>query len=224
MNTYELTERGKVAIAIVFAVLLFVIPAIIFMYHAWNGEPPTYNPQIVAATPEAPSQNDIQNSDYPYELPEYLDVADNNGEMNAEYLEYTPHYEDDYNGADDMQDEQPEDPSVNGAARINVDEGTMRFWFSPEAQESIDSDIVLLMGDFLQSPQNTASSEIVVEIPSLTDDERQVLESVIIDAFAEHGIPQRDLSFAPYLSNANVGVYEVRMHFAANSAVASNLK
>ena len=223
MNNYELTERGKVAIAIIFAVLLFVIPAIFFIYHAWNGEPPNYNPQIVAATPDATNQNDVLNSDYPDVLPEHPDEADNNGETNAEVPEDPPHYENDYNGTDDIQ-AQPEDPSVNGAARINIDEGTMRFWFSPEAQESIDSDVVSLMGDFLQSPQNTASSEIVVEIPSLTDEERESLESVITAAFAEHNVSQNDLSFAPYLLNENVGVFEIRMHFGTSAAVASNLK
>ena len=225
MKDYELTERGKVGMAIIFAVLLFVIPAVVLTYIAWNGDPGNIDsPQISVAAPDqndnqqADQQNDYEPDDSQYPPDSTDDDSDANDQ---ELLDPSQNDDEDYDDGDDVDngatENQPGDSSTNGAVSINVNEGTMRFWFSPSSQDSIDENITALLGDFLESPQNTSASQIVVEIPNLSDSERESLISIISDAFAEHGVAQRDLDFAPYLLNSNVGVFEIRLHFSTSS-------
>ena len=222
LKDYELTERGKIGMAIIIAVFLFVIPAVTFMYIAWNGGPSnTDSPQISVAAPdnndgqqaEQPDDNEdshLDNNQYPD------DPTEGDNDTNDQESLYPPQNDDEYfdDTNNDVTEDQRNSSSTNGAVSINVNEGTMRFWFSPSSQDYIDANITSLIGDFLESPQNTSSSEIVVEIPNLSDSERQSLISIVTDAFAEHGVAQRDLSFAPYLLNSNVGVFEIRLHFS----------
>ena len=217
---YKLTERGNVAIALILAVLIFVVPAIIFMYMAWNGG--AYyadGPNISMAQPAPETAPDTDDNDTPNNGD---DPLQNNNDA------YPPDSEDVDNDDsdpavldDDDQDLNNDDDTAqndlpgNETISVELNNGTMRFWLSQPSQDIITPDVASAIDDFLTSPRNTYHSQIVVDLPDLPESERVSLVTAITDAFAEHNVAQGDLLFEPYQINEGVdGVFEIRFHFS----------
>ena len=229
MKGYELTERGKIAIAVFLAILLIVL-AVILAIRVWNSptspfdnqqqpsEPDlVYNPPEISNTP-LPEDNGVDTTG----------TEDNeNGEQGSFDAPQEPTGETSENSSqeeqgetpDDSSEEEPEDEPQNnqqaaGSPTLNRSAGTMSFRFSPSSQDSLDADVVAMIGDFIDSPRNTANTRIIVSIPQLPEEETSKIIAAVIDAFAEQGVPQSDLGFTVYNRSSGSDSYEIRLSFS----------
>jgi len=199
MKKYELTERGKIIICVILVLLIFILPATIFAVKAWSNAPPPEDPPRSSA----PEPEDTVVSDRP--LPDGsgfnpLDPAENeNGEQGSF------------------------DPPVNdaigepefGPLNLDLAGGTMQFRFSPELQDSLDDDTISMLGEFIKSPMNTDRTQIVVEMPQLSEDNTSLLITAITEAFAMHGVRQEALAYVALQTNPDEDErsFEVKVAF-----------
>jgi len=233
------TERGKITVAIIVVLLLFIIPAIVITAIAWGSQqPPELPPQI-----SNPDENDPTISDGPLPdgsgfNPEDSDdpdpSRDDNGEQGSHNppAEPTPEPTDEDDPPEPTEDNPPEptpgptdeegtpeptpEPSDSpefGPVNISRASGTMSFRYSPENQDSLDEGTINMLSEFISSPRNTSYSQISIEIPRLPSNETSVLKSAITEAFADHDIAQSRLVFAVYSPLSGVSSHEVKMSF-----------
>ena len=203
MNNYELTERGKIVIAVVVAILLFVITAAILWFLAWNSS---------AQTPNDPPQSQAPVQDDPPPVISETPLPEGSGFDPAPEdppNQEPPQSDDGEQGSFDPPDAQPE----IGPISLNLYDGTMLFRFSPDSQDALDAGTASMLEDFMGSPRNTAQSQIVVEIPDLSEEDTSILKSAIADAFSAHGIAQRSLSYVTRESDTDERVFEVKLSF-----------
>ena len=234
MKGYEFTERGKIAIAVIIAILMITL-AVILAVRFLNGTPPLDNQPQASESGTADSPTDISNTP----LPDGSGVDSNDPtNENGEHGSFDPQEElsedpeeptldsspEPADSAQEPSEEPPEDEQTQenppgrqpatGSASINRSLGTMSFSFSPSGQDSLDSDTVAMLEDFIASPRNTASSQIVIEIPQLSGNETSTIKSVVIDAFAKQGVAQSSLEFITYRSSSTDGSHDVRLSFS----------
>jgi len=224
MKGYELTERGKIAIAVVLAILLIIL-AVILAIRVWNSptspfdnqqqplEPDhVYSPPEIVITPQPEEGNDVD-----------IDSTPENGEQGAFDPPQEPTEDPSDTLADETLDESSEDEHPQNEtqdeipateAHLNRAAGTMTFRFSPSTQDSLDADIIEMIADFISSPRNTADSRIVDSIPQLPERETATIITAVTDAFAQNGVAQRDLGFTVYNANSGNDSYEIRLSFA----------
>jgi len=233
MKGYELTERGKIAIAVFLAILLIVL-AVILAIRVWNGSGPSFNNQQPPQEPEQVyTPPEISNTPHPEDNETQPDGNPENGEQGSFD---PPQEQDDENEPpesssqepgeepDDTSEEEPEDKQdqeeesneqpAAGSSSVNRSAGTMSFRFSPSSQDSLDADTKAMISDFLDSPRNTTNSQIVVSIPQLPEEETAKIISAVTDAFAEKGIAQRNLAFTIYRLSSGNSSYEIRLSFS----------
>ena len=200
MRGYEITERGKIIIAVLIVILLFVIPSLILAINAWNNSPPPVEPPRSVA-PE------------PDEIPAISDrpLPDGSG-FNPRELSETGNGE---QGSFDPPIDHPDDEPYNelefGPVNIDSTAGTMSFRFNPELQDTLDSDTVALMGEFITSPRNTSNAQIAVEMPNLPEEDLSVLIAAVTGAFAIHNINLEKLAFVNQESEAEERTFEIRL-------------
>jgi len=235
MKGYEFTDRGKF-IVVVLVIALLIIPATVIAFRIWSSSPPQIpddpNHQIAQPTPDGtPSENPepVVTASPPPDGGE-PDPVDPPGEGNGEQGSFDPPVEppDDSDDPDDPDDstdtDDPGDDEVSseqpeiGPVSISRHAGTMKFMFSPELQDSLDSDTVSMLGDFIALPGNTTNSIILVEIPNLPAEKNSVLTSAITNAFSQLGIARRNLSFETYRSDSNDRSFEIRLSFTPTSS------
>ena len=202
MGNYELTERGKIIIAVILALLVFVIPSTILVVLAWDRPPPpTDDPPITAEPLPIPASDAPINSDRP--------LPDGSGFNPDENHEKDINKHDSPDPLTDSPCELPEYEPAN----VDLSEGTMVFLYWPDLQKPLDDEILLMFGEFLTSPKNTDTSVILAEIPLISDDETSTLIAAITDAFAGHGVPLRKLAFAVYQSDTDEPFFKVTLSF-----------
>jgi len=203
VGNYELTERGKIIIAVILALLVFVIPSTILVVLAWDRPPPPPDDPPVTAVPMPLPANDIPtNSDGP--LPDGSGFSPDDNPENDINKQDSPDPLEDY----------PCNLPAYEPARVDLSKGTMVFLYWPDQQKVIDDEVLLIIGEFLTSPKNTDNSVILAEIPLLSDDdETTTLISAITDAFAGYGVPLRRLAFAVYQSDTDEPFFKVTLSF-----------
>ena len=213
MHEYELTERGKIVIAALIVLLLFVLSGIL-MYKAWANQssaPP--------ADPNSESHGALSPS--PYETPPVIsDSPPPTGGVFTPPVISTPSEPsgNDVQGSEETPDT-PEltKPPDSGLIDCDPSEGTLSFLFSPDRQSELDNEIISAFGDLLSSLNNTRDSMIAVETPPLSDSDTEKLMDAVADAFVAHGIPARRLTWImrPY-DNAGE-TFEVKLYFVRSS-------
>jgi len=202
MQNYELTERGKIIIAVIIAVLLLVLSVAILA--VWNSSPPAEDPpQAYAPEPEPEESPTI--SDRPLPDGSGLDPLEPEGDVDDEPGVSEP--------PEETQPETPAEPLEIGPISLDRQEGVMYFAFSPELQDSLDDDTVAMLGEFISSPKNTGNIQIAIEMPNLPDDERATLVKALSDALAQHSNKQYDFVYITYRSGAENRTFEVRLSF-----------
>ena len=206
MRGYDLTERGKIIIAVILVTLIFVIPALVLAVNAWNNTPETPEDPPQTETPEDP-QSGISNGPLP----------DGSGFTPVE----TPKPENGEQGSFDPPLDPPEEMPVPEFGPVGIDQsaGTMSFMYAPDMQESLDGDTISMMGEFVSSPKNTAESQIIVELPDLSDDETSVLINAIADAFAQHDVVRDVLSYVVSPADSNERIFEVNLSFTQSTTM-----
>jgi len=202
VGNYELTERGKIIIAVVLALLVFVIPSTVLVVLAWDRPPPLPDDLPITAEPiPIPAEDAPKNSDRPLPDGSGFNPNDNPEEDNNQQ-----------DPADPLKDHPCELP-VYEPASVDLSEGTMVFLYWPNQQKTLDDDILLMIGEFLTSPKNTDTSLILAEIPLLSEDDTTTLISAIADAFADYDVTQRKLAYAVYQSETDEPFFEVTLSF-----------
>ena len=227
MRSYEVTERGKIVIAVILVLLIFVIPAIIFVAIAGASPPPP------PEAPEAPNASSVEPLPIPPEdtSPEVPDrpLPNGSGLTPHDPSNQEPPKNGDDNGDDngignnepDATDPPPETPAPQPEiepARLNLNEGTMLFVFSPDSQDAMDDATVSMFGEFITSPRNTAGAMISIETPNLSDDDNVALKSAIADAFSRLGITRGRLVYIQSEAEPGEHSFEVKMSFYLTSS------
>ena len=230
MQGYELTERGKIAIAIILAIFLIVL-AVILAIRVWNGssspfdnqnrtseQEQAYTPPEISSTP-SPEGNGTPPEDAPEngEQGSFDPPQEPADEPSEDTVQDPSEETTDSTELDEEEPPQEEGQSalpVVAGPSLNRSAGTMSFRFSPSSQDSLDEDTIAMLGDFLDSPANTANSRVVVSIPRLPETETAKIIAAVTDAFAEQGVEQRDLAFTVYSSNSGNASYEIRLSFS----------
>ena len=202
MQGYELTERGKIIVAIVLVLLLLLIPSAILLYTAMSGQaappPSDQNPGESGSSPPSVSVTlPPLNSESP---------PPNGGGFNPPEV-LTP----DSNGG--LGEKAPSRPPGAGQPEIDTSEGTLSFFFSPSLQNTIDVETSSMLCAFLKSPKNIPDSMIAVEMPQLSGEDADKTISAIISAFAALGVQEQRLAFVTYPNGIIEGIFSVNLTF-----------
>jgi len=199
MRGYEFTERGKIVIAVIIAIPLFII-AITLAVIAWNNSQPPPDDPPSHSEPYIPD-DDPEISDKP--------LPDGSG--------FTPHEPSEPGSGEQGEFDPDPDPDSEvpdyGVIEINRIDGTMQFFYSPDHGDTLNEAVVSSIGDFLSSPQNTDDAQIVAEMPQLPEDELSALINAIIDAFSRHGITKEALAYSIYQADLDEDSFEIKFYF-----------
>ena len=214
MEGYELTDRGKIAIAVIVAVLLLLVPSVILVYKTVAAEP-VQPPGIQGSEASGasgasppftiePTPREIEDSPPPngggFNPPE---VSAPNGAVTSTG--------DDELDEDDLSSSSRPDDSSHG--RVDPSAGTLSFTFSPGSQDTLHTEVTSMLVTFLSSSRNTQNSIIIVEIPSLPDEVTITLVAAIVNAFAAQGVGEQRLEFTVLPSVISGGTVEVNLHY-----------
>ena len=206
MHSYELTERGKIVIAIILVVLILVLPAMILAYKAWAqpAQPPDNNDSggsgaflpAPADTPSLITAESPPPNGGGFNPPDIFSPVDD-GNPGGESLTSTP---------------------VSGQPSVDVNKGTLSFFFSPGQQDALDVVTASLLGTFLGSSKNTADSLITVEIPELPDEKSNDIITAVINAFAAFGVTEQKLTFMTISADITKDAFQVNLSFITQRA------
>ena len=227
MKSYELTERGKIIIAVILVILLLVLPSTILAVRAWAGSAPPPDDQPVTAVP-LPATPDDDLPEIPEPLPDGSgsdpleheddltdDPADDEADDPTDDPVGEPEDQDPPQGdnGETGSSDTPEEQQEYGPVSLDISKGTMVFIFSPALQDTLDPETTAMLGEFITSPKNKTDTQIVVEMPDLSQEDTTTLVSAVTKAFAQHEIPRKDLVFKTLQTEAKGGPFEVMLSF-----------
>ena len=181
MHSYELTERGKIALAILIAIVILTVSIILAVLTFRNNASETTPPEV-ANNISAPDLNEIEPQ--PPEPGGFTPSDDSSDEPS----DYTPEidpldeYSNDYSNIDNQR------PNNIGNPTVNLTTGRFTFFFSLNIQTSLDYETGLMLDKFLTSPRNIPSSIIAIETPKLSNEDTTSFMSVITGALGERKI------------------------------------
>ena len=234
LGDYEITERGKIIIAVLIVLLVLVIPSVIISINAWVGNSSQDDtPGTVQATPQPEPALDPSETQ-PGEITRPQPPGggqDPTGETDGETSEDENAIEipgEEGNGAgssadasdsSDSSDSSQESPPEQGLVGLNIAAGTMAFIFFPGLQDTLDYETAAAIVDFLASPRNTANSRIIVEIPLLTDSDRLNVVNAVTNELTRHGVSRNDIIFFTTGEAADEESFEVSLSYRQDPAV-----
>lgn len=226
MRGYELTDRGKIIIAVLLVILVLVIPSVIISINAWvRDSPQDESPDTTEATPqpiEDPSDG-IAEPQLPPPDGGLSVVGEQDNEEPVNGYEADDAIEEG-NGAsadtsDSSSDDTQHDLQERGVVGLNVAEGTMAFIFFPGAQTELDEETASLLGEFLASPRNTVNSRIMVELPQLSEEDRLSVINAVISELTGHGVSISDIVFFTTDEVFEGISFEIHLSFHTTAAV-----
>jgi hypothetical protein len=106
------------------------------------------------------------------------------------------------------------DPSLDDLVSFDLDAGTMTFLFTPNLQDTLDSNVDTKLGELLTSLKNTDDAKIAVEIPLLSDTDTAILTTAILNAFNKHDVPLSDIVFFVYQPDTDIQTFEISISFS----------
>lgn len=205
MKKYELTDLGKIIIAVVLVFLLLLLPSALLVFKTMAAQPPPSTDKQESEASGAlppnitePTPSEIKDSPPPHGgglVPEDATPAQSPGSSPGTSQgepsgapQQTP------NGTHEGP---PPDPA-DGYLRGSVDplEGTLSFLFSPGIQSDVGPEISAMIGEFLSSPRNTLNSVILVEMPTLSHQHADVFIDAIVEAFKAQDVGEQRLAFS----------------------------
>ena len=212
---YQLTERGKILIAVILALLIFVLPSAILAFKALASQPPPPSvdrdsetsgspPPSTSETPPNGTAESPPPNGGGFNPPEGSGEPDGDnepGDYNRQDGGDDPGDSDDLNGnggsavSAPPDEHEPESPPQSGPIGSNPTAGSLTFSFSPSSQDALDDETVALLREFLASANNTDGSRIAIEIPRLSAEAADKVISATVNAFAAQGVPTQRLEF-----------------------------
>lgn len=201
MRDYELTDRGKILIAVVIAVLFLLIPAGILVFSAFADRPP--NEPDAEASGAPPASNVEADPSQPLNSP-----PPTGGDFNPPDVQPTE------SGDSQTDVKDPADP-VDAGLVIggNPSEGTLSFLFLPGASDTLDDETLAALDMFVSAPWNSDKNRIVVELPHAPGNAEDMVISAIISAFSERGILEQRLVFIVSPDSMEDGLITVNMYY-----------
>jgi len=230
VKSYELTERGKIIIAVALVILL-VLTSTILAVKAWAGTaPPPDDPPVTAvplpATPDDdlpeipeplpdgsgsdPLEHEDDPTDNPADAPTDDPVDDPANDPVGEPMEQDPPQSE--NGEDGSSDT-PGEQQEFGPVSLDISKGTMVFIFSPAQQDTLDPETTAMLGEFITSPKNKTDTQVLVEMPGLSQEDATTVISAVTKAFNLYDVTRKDLIFRTFQTDAKGGPFEVMLSF-----------
>ena len=194
MYTFELTDRGKIALVLFVASIILVVSIILALVGLSNrssaASPPDSNEQAVSPAQAIDVEQPSETDGFP---PLLYPLNDNNAE---DYDPATDYEKYDYAKYDDTSSEDAsndnneivERPPEIGSPSVNITAGRFTFYWSKNLQTSLDRETTSMLGTFLASPKNTPDSMIAIETPNLSEEDKNLFISVMTSALGELGI------------------------------------
>ena len=231
MHQYELTERGKILVAIVLVLLLLLVPSVILLCGAMENQPPTPSGTHGSEASQSPppsfaeiSPPIISNSPPPtgggFSPP---DVTTTNGTVFIQPDVTPTYYPPDVTPTFIPPNELPTDggsviqetpkPPDYGPTGGNPSRGTLTFLFSPDKQNTLDAETLSMVDTFIKSPSNTRSSLIRVETPKLSAEDTEKLASAVTKAFTDQGVPESRISYSVNQNEVEEDSFEVNLSY-----------
>jgi len=204
MHGYELTERGKILVAVVLVLLLLLIPSAILLYTAMSSQ--AYTPPADQDPKASVSPPPLIMETPPPEISE--SPPPNGGGFNPPDISPP-------NGNGSAGSQEPSKPPNLSQPSVDSSAGTLSFFFSPSLYNTIDAETSSMLRVFLSSPKNAPDSQISVEIPKLSDEDAEKTISAIVSAFAAFGVRQQRLAFITQPGEAADGLFKVSLSFSA---------
>ena len=198
MESYELTDRGKIVITVVIVVLLLFLPAAILLYTAMTGQPSQPSDDLASQASVAPPTPLPEQTPQP---PITESPPPNGGGFNPT----------DVSPPENVQSP-PRSPDPEESA-LNPIEGTLSFLFSPNLHSAMSANVSLLLDEFLTSPKNKPGSIIAVETPQLSLETSEKLISIIGSALSIRGIPQNRIEYIENQTVPEGSFFEVSMSY-----------
>jgi len=220
MKGYEITERGKFVIVVLFVIVLIVLSFIISINEWGSNSTPDEPVEVANDTPDssddladdpfggiinAPTLGSDGQDDDPTEpgvigLDEEEPGEDGNGGVSPP-------------GVDG---DETQDSGEHGLVGLDVDAGTMAFMFFHGTQTALDTHTASRLEDFLASPRNTPGARILVEMPELPDDGRSNVVNALTSELVELGVPRGNIVFFTVGSTPDGDSVEIRLSFQQN--------
>ena len=185
---YELTGRGKILVTVLVIILILVVISII--YCAVVAEREFVSDGLQQGTGMSDNIDDLASSE-----PIEGAASDSTTALTSE----------------DNGDSEALDLYSDDSVALDIDSGTLAFYFVPDSQTALDDHIVLMIGEFLTSPINTDGAKITVEIPQLPDDVTAILTSAIIEALEMYEVPLGDIVFHVFHADPSAVEFEIKM-------------
>jgi hypothetical protein len=208
MYRYELTERGKIVIALMLVLLLLLIPSAILLCTAIASQPPkpletqgsgapeSESPTPPPAPPPTITPTPVITESPPPSGGDFNHGEDAAGDDNNETEEHTP--------------SKPPELCYNDDS---ITEGIFSFVFFPDGQDLLYDRTLSMLYEFINSPQNTDDSSIAIEIPKLLAGDMDKLRHALNSAFTGLGISEQRLVYVTNSSPIADGAFKVSLSF-----------
>ena len=228
MGKYELTERGKIVLALILVVLLLLIPSAIMALKAMaQTSPPSSDedsgsyispfpepdPPVSKTTDSPPptgggfnpqdvSPQDVSTQDVSPQDVSPQDVSPTDGGLEP-------------GKPDPAHITEPSAPfvPVYDPARVDSLEGTLSFWFFPGAQSMLDPEPMYCLQTFLSSPKNVSEAFIAIDMPLVPLASADELAFVVVGAFSNLGVQEQRLMFIMGSDEPEDEMFEVSMYY-----------
>ena len=234
MRNYELTERGKIAVAVLIAVILLALAVALTVkafakqesqpvgnqssaeYDPANSPPAEQPNGSPVGTPDKPPEGtpDKPPEGTPDETPPTTTDSPppSGGGFNPpDEPSQTDNNEPD--GSDLPDGQEKTNPPISGPSGGTPSEGTLSFLFSPDYQDELDPLTASMLGELLKSRYNTRNSSIAVATPRLSNKDSSTLMAAVKSAFGAHGVSDQRIMHIENSTGVAGETFEVSFYF-----------
>ena len=208
MYDYELTERGKIVIAIVLVLLLLLVPSAILLFTAIANQPahpPEYQGSEASQSPTPPTEITPPTVITESPLPPGGGLKPSQG---PDTVDTAP-----ADGGNGAEEQDPPQPPLFGPTGGDPSKGMLSFLFSADIQNALDDETLAMLGEFVGSPKNTEKNIVAVEMPQLSDEDANTLYFAIISAFGDLGVSEQRLAYITQPSETAQSPFEVSLSY-----------
>ena len=230
MHSYELTERGKIVIAVFVALILLALALVLAVktFTRQDSVSPDNQSSALFGTPS--SQLETPTDKPAVTPPETLQTTANSPPPDGGDI--TPPEVSLPTASSDLGENAPPngtggneppggldntEPPSSGPTGGAPAEGTLSFLFSPDYQSELDADTASLIGVLLNSPNNTRNSTIAVATPRLSDSASTTLMAAVVRAFDFYGVSEQRIAHIENSTRAAGKTFEVSFYFIPSS-------
>lgn len=223
MNKFEMTERGKIVIAIILVTVLLVIPTIIILISVSScSRADQLGIQMAFVQPDELLDDELLLTEESTPLPDigivFSPTSINTGTQGASVQKAETDPEDStaitpsstQSGTGNENDEVEAEPGPTG---LNIGEGTMSFLFFPDEQSAFDAATLTSFREFLTSSKNTSDSLIRVQVPNISDADEQIFMSALLSAFSANNLSESRLLLVKSSSRITESHFEASLSY-----------